>query len=141
LLLGEENIVECSLTRNGGVRFNNIDKVLEDLGSDDFLRLSIRPLKNADSSTRWNKYIFKFFDTTSTSKNMVAKGSTTHVYQVSENPVNIQFDSIAQESNKYFVLTQYTMGISTVNDDMISINGNTKIGVIIHFPNEYKAIW
>ena len=62
-------------------------------------------------------------------------------YRISPTPTNIQFTNIAVGSTKFFVKTNYTFEISTVNSDDIHINADSRMGVLILFPDEYKAIW
>ena len=114
---------------------------MSSLGSDDFLRLAIFKLKNANISSWGHNYGITFLDRSTGSGSVVASGDVSVPYRISPTPINIQFNNISVDSTKYFVKTNYTLEISTVNNDDIHINADSRIGVIILFPNEYREIW
>ena len=107
---------------------------MEGLGSDDFLRIALYKLKNANISTWGHGYDITFIDSTTGTGSVVTTGSISTPYRISPTPINIQFNSITVDSTKFFVVTNYSLDISTVNSDDIHINSDSRIGVLIKFP-------
>ena len=140
LLVKDTSNVPCSLV-GSVVTIQEVDMVMSSIGADDFLRLAIFKLKNANISSWGHNYGITFLDKSTGSGSVVASGTVSIPYSISPTPINIQFDSISIDNTKYFVRTNYTFEISTVNDDDIHINADSRIGVIISFPNEYREIW
>ena len=108
---------------------------MANIGSDDFLRLAIYRLKNANISTWGHGYTITFIDSTTGTGSVVTTGSISTPYRISPTPINIQFNNISVESSKFFVATNYSLDISTVNDDDIHINAYSIIGFIITLPD------
>lgn len=104
------------------------------LGTDDFLRLAIFRLKNANISTWGHGYSITFIDSTTGTGSVVTTGSISTPYRISPTPMNIQFNNISVDSSKFFVVTNYFLDISTVNDAEIHINSDSRVGVLIKFP-------
>ena len=119
----------------------DIDILMGSLESDDFLRIAIFKFKNAEISSQGHSYGIIFLDKSTGSGTVVASGTASVPYRSSQTPINIQFDNILVGSTKYFVKTNYTLEISTVNNDNIHINAGSFMGLIILFPNEYREIW
>lgn len=123
------------------VVIDKIDTIQNLLGNDDFLRLAIYRLKNANISTWSHSYKVTFLDTSTGEGSVISSGVVKTPYRISPTPTNIQFNNIIVGSTKLFVKTNYTFEISTVNNEDIHINSDSRIGVLIVFPDEYKAIW
>jgi len=60
---------------------------------------------------------------------------------VSDSPNNLQINSIALGSYKYFVTTTYNFAISSVSNAFVTLIRGTNMGVKISFPSAYKDIW
>ena len=137
-MLNEEvPAAECSM-KNGVIAVSGIDRLLDSLGVDDFLRFSFMKLKNPNLSSRQSKINVTFVDDSTGSGSVVASKETWFPSAISGPPLNIQINSIATGSQKLLVSTSYTFSISTVDTDTLKINPQSHIGLIIVFPREYK---
>ena len=62
-------------------------------------------------------------------------------YSVSDPPIDMQIGGITLSNDKYFSTSMYTFVLDAANGATFSISEKSKIGVIIHFPEEYADIW
>ena len=142
------NLLQVRSENNVGCRFSgstliieNVDKIQNTLSTDDFLRIVIYTLKNPDMSAWAQYYKMTFLDTSTGEGSVVSTGTVRVPSRTSPTPTNIQFNKITVGSTKFFVRTNYTFEISTVNNDNIHLIADSWMGVLIVFPDEYKAIW
>ena len=140
LLAKDDNQVSYSVT-NSIIKIQGIDKLMTMIGNDDFLRLAIFKLKNANISTWGHHYEVTFLDSSTGTGSVVSSGKVTTPYRISPTPINIQFNNITVESQKFFVFNKYTFDMETTNGENIEINGDSRIGILITFPAEYNVIW
>ena len=140
LIAKENNNIPCTLSGSTLI-LKNINVIIINLGSDDFLRIGIYFLNNADLSTSGHSYIMTFIDSSSGTGIVLTTGSISAPLRISPPPINAQFDNITVENTMLFVATNYTFDITTVNNDNIHINAQSIIGILILFPIEYMAIW
>ena len=140
LLTKDENVMTCEIS-NSIIRISSVNQLMDALTADDFLRIAIYKLKNANISTWGHHYDITFLDSSTGTGSVVSTGQVSTPYRISPTPLNIQFNKITVASQKFFVLNRYRFEMETVNADSIHINGDSRIGVLITFPDEYKAIW
>ena len=138
ILAKNDNIIPCSFS-SGSLTIKSINTVISTLTVDDFLRIAIFKLKNADLSAIGHNYVATFID--STTETVVESGTITNPYRISPTPTNIQFTNITVDSSYLFVVTKYTFTMSTINNENIHINTDSRIGIMITFPTEYTTIW
>lgn len=140
LLTKDENVMNCEIS-NSIVRISSVNTLMDSLTADDFLRVAIYKLKNANISTWGHHYDITFLDSSTGTGSVVSTGQVSTPYRISPTPLNIQFNDITVASQKFFVLNRYQFSMETVNGEDIQINGDSRIGILITFPDEYKKIW
>ena len=132
--------MNCEIS-NSIVRISSVNTLMDSLTADDFLRVAIYKLKNANISTWGHHYDITFLDSSTGTGSVVSTGQVSTPYRISPTPLNIQFNDITVASQKFFVLNRYQFSMETVNGEDIQINGDSRIGILITFPDEYKKIW
>lgn len=93
LMTENQNNIDCSMT-DGTITFSNISSILNNLSSDDFLRLGVYRLTNDDQPDPSVEYGITFLDSSKDTGVALASGTVTTPYQISPTPTNIQFDTI-----------------------------------------------
>ena len=138
ILAKNNNIIPCTFS-GGALIIKSINTVISSLTVDDFLRIAIFKLKNADLSAIGHNFVATFID--STTETVVESGTITNPYRISPTPTNIQFTGITVDSSYLFIVTKYTFTMSTINNENIHINTDSRMGIMIAFPTEYENIW
>lgn len=140
MLNSNNNGVSCSADNNI-IRLSNVSNLITYLGTDDFLRLSFYRLKNSNVSVPFQIFKISFLDSSSGTGIILNSGIVKFPLSVSPPPANLQINKVLTASPKLLVRNAYTLNLTTVMNSVLSINSQSKLGLIINFPAEFKLIW
>ena len=118
----------------------NLTSIISKLSSNDFLYLGINGLMNPQTSLSRTNFTFTFI-TNSTYVQSILQFTLPLSYTISSPPTDMQIGAISLSNNKFYVISQYTFTVSSVNGVTLYITASSQIGIMIDFPAEYSSIW
>ena len=119
---------------------------MDSLGADDFLRLAVYFIKNANISSTSSQLNITFLDTSTSSGLVVQTGVARLSSTVSSPPSNLQINTIVPSSLKFLHRADYAISLQVASASStvptpILINPDSVIGLMISFPQGYRQIW
>lgn len=96
---------------------------------------------NPDTSLSQVNFTFTFINTTSTYASAVLRFELPLSYTISDPPIDIQIEAIALDNPKYYALSNYTFTLNSLTGKSFTIAKKSLLGVMVHFPQEYGAMW
>lgn len=113
---------------------SNMNTVIANLTSDQFIFLVVHGLTNPDLSSSNSTFNFSFLNVSSTSGLILGSSSKQLAYQVSSTPLNLQIQGLTIDNTKLSVMANYTFTLVTISGSNLTVNSQTTIGINIIFP-------
>ena len=135
------NPLNCKMNSQKIV-ISGLDTVINSLSrNEEFIYLTIEGLLNPDTSISQSDFTFVFINTTGTYPQAVLRFSLPLSYTISDPPIDMQIEDISLDNTKYYARSNYTFMFNALTGASFSIAKQSRIGIMIHFPQEYSGIW
>ena len=134
------NTIRCKMNSQKIV-FTGIDTIINSLKANEFIYLTVEGLLNPDTSLSQVNFTFTFINTTSTYASAVLRFELPLSYTISDPPIDIQIETITLDNPKYYATSNYTFTLNALTGKSFTIAKQSRLGVMIHFPQEYGGMW